>query len=270
MIPTLMRLWVVIVVVVTAWSYWYAPELEFARWWQAAAYVLAPASAVLGGVLAVRQYGARSAQGRILLALTLGVTGWCIGEVLWTYYELIAQVDPYPSLADLFYLVSYIAFATGLVWELKFLRLQVQRAQPHVQWPVLILAALTLSALAIYFGVFQAIKPTYSWFENAVAITYGVADVGLVLMGLVITVVTAEMRGGKLAQPWWWFLLGLGCIFVADIGFAVFTLEYEQQQWLYKASLDSLWIAGYLAIAYGLGRFAILVHAAQRSVRRLH
>ncbi|MBI4407883.1 MAG: hypothetical protein HY565_05300 [Candidatus Kerfeldbacteria bacterium] len=262
-----MRLWILLLMVMTAWSYWYAPTAPFAQWWQAAVYVLAPASAVLGGVVAVKQYGIHSAQGRILCALTIGITGWFVGEVLWTYYELIAHIDPYPSLADLFYFSSYGAFAIGLVWELKFLRTQVQRARPHVEWPVLALAAVTLSGLAIYFGVFQAIKPDYSWLENAVAISYGVADIGLVLMGLVITVVTAEMRGGKLAQPWWWFLAGISCIFVADIGFAVFTFEYEQQQWLYKASLDSLWIAGYLAMAYGLGRFAVLVYSAQRNIR---
>ena len=133
--------------------------------------------------------------------------GWFIGEVLCTYYELVAYTDPYPSLADLFYFLSYAAFAVGLVWELKFLRTQAQRA-----------AACAMASIGAgghgleWSGYLFWSLPSdrrYSWLENAVAISYGVADIGLILMGLVITVVTAEMRGGKLAQPWWWFLVAL-------------------------------------------------------------
>ena len=63
---------------------------------------------------------------------------------------------------------------------------------------------------------------------------------------------------------------GISCIFVADIGFAMFTLQYEQQQWLYKAFVRFTLIAGYLAMAYGLGRFCGFDYDAQRSVKRLH
>ena len=72
--------------------------------------------------------------------------------------------------------------------------------------------------------------------------------------------------GGKFVAPWWWFLSGLTCTFVADIGFAMFTPEYETMQAYYKPALDSLWIVGYLAMAYGLGRFGWLIQSARQSI----
>ncbi|EKD78245.1 MAG: hypothetical protein ACD_41C00385G0015 [uncultured bacterium] len=229
-------------------------------------YVLAPATAVVGGLVAVKEYGMRSLQGKILLIITFGVVSWFIGEVVWTYYELIAQVDPYPSVADWFYLVGYLPLCIGLLWELKFLRHKVHKPLPYTLRLLMTMLAVLFSGIALYFGVFQAIKPEYSVLENGVAISYGVADIVLVLMSLVVIVVTIEMRGGKFVAPWWWFLSGLTCTFVADIGFAMFTPEYETMQAYYKPALDSLWIVGYLAMAYGLGRFGWLIQSARQSI----
>ncbi len=258
--------WFMALSIVAVWSYWLAPQAVSADWWQAMVYVLAPTTALGGGIVAIKEYGLRSLQGKILLTIVCGIFGWFIGEVLWTYYELIAKTDPYPSLADWFYLVSYIPFCIGLLWELKFLRHKVHKPLPYTLRLLLTMLAILFSGMALYFGVWQAIKPEYSILENAVAISYGVADIALVLMSLIVVVVTLEMRGGKFVGPWWWFLAGIGCTFVADIGFAMFTPQYETMQAFYKPTLDTIWIVGYLAMAYGLGRFGWLVQGARRSI----
>src|SRR3989338_7631709 len=109
--------WFMALSIVAVWSYWLAPQAVSADWWQAMVYVLAPTTALGGGIVAIKEYGLRSLQGKILLTIVCGIFGWFIGEVLWTYYELIAKTDPYPSLADWFYLVSYVPFCIGLLWE---------------------------------------------------------------------------------------------------------------------------------------------------------
>ncbi len=52
-------------------------------------------------------WAARSARGRVRhgwRAMTAGLLGWAIGEVIWSYYELVLgyEQSPYPSLADAF------------------------------------------------------------------------------------------------------------------------------------------------------------------------
>lgn len=258
--------WFAALSLITLWSYWLAPQAPMAEWWQAMVYVLAPATTVAGGLVAVKEYGLRSLQGKIILVIVLGIFSWFVGEVFWTYYELVAKTDPYPSAADWFYLLGYVPLGIGLLWELKFLRHKVHKALSYTLRLLLTMLAILFSGVALYFGVWQAIKPEYSALENGVAISYGVVDIALVLMSLTVVIVTLEMRGGKFVGPWWWFLAGLGCTFVADIGFAMFTPQYETMVSYYKPILDTIWIVGYLAMAYGLGRFGWLVQSVRRSI----
>lgn len=258
--------WFIAVAFITVWSYWLNPTAAAAEWWQAVVYVLAPATAVAGGLVAVKEYGLRSLPGKIFLTITLGIAGWWVGEALWTYYELIAKTDPFPSLADLFYLVGYIPLCGGLLWELHFLRHKARKPLPYTTRLLLVLLSILFSGVALYFGVVQAIKPDYSVLDNVVAMIYGVADIALVLMGLVIIIVTIEMRGGKFVRPWWWFLFGLLCMFVADIGFAMFTKQYETKYAFYKPTLDTLWIVAYLGMAYAFAQFGWLIQSARSSI----
>lgn len=47
--------------------------------------------------------------------MTIGMVGWALGEVLWTYYELAVDEAPFPSLADAAYLVMPVGFCAGLL-----------------------------------------------------------------------------------------------------------------------------------------------------------
>lgn len=62
--------------------------------------------------------GINSALGRAIIYISLGLLGQWLGLQIWTYYNLIAQVEiPYPSLADLGYfaLIPFYTFAALLL-----------------------------------------------------------------------------------------------------------------------------------------------------------
>ncbi|EKE01567.1 MAG: hypothetical protein ACD_21C00103G0001 [uncultured bacterium] len=264
-----LTLWIlyIVVAVVTVWVYWFAPTGSITDYVQAAVYVIAPAIAVLGGLLTVKEYGWKSTAGRIFLIITLGLACWLIGEGLWTYYDLVLKIDPFPSVADWFYFIAYIPLSIGLLWQYKFLHKTAHTPLGYTQRLLLTMVAVLLSGIALYFGVFKSIQPEHTLFENVVAMGYGVADVILVLVGLVITIVTIEMRGGKFASAWWWFLFGIFCTFIADIAFAMYTPQYEIAAGFYKPALDTIWIVGYLSMGYGLGQFGWLVQGVRERAR---
>lgn len=61
---------------------------------------------------------ARAVHGRmraVWTAMTIGMTGWALGEMLWAYYELALEEPPFPSLADAAYLVMPLGFCVGLL-----------------------------------------------------------------------------------------------------------------------------------------------------------
>jgi diguanylate cyclase (GGDEF)-like protein len=61
---------------------------------------------------------ARAARGRPRIAWicqAVGLAGWAAGEVLWTYFDLVLNTDPFPSIADAAYLIYPIGACAALV-----------------------------------------------------------------------------------------------------------------------------------------------------------
>jgi len=79
---------------------------------------------ILGGVFgfyrASEWGGLRSAVGRSVCSLSLGVICWGLGMVIWNYY-LFAGIEeiPYPSLADAAFILSWPLWALGVVYLSK-------------------------------------------------------------------------------------------------------------------------------------------------------
>ena len=62
-------------------------------------------------------------QRRIWRFFAAGVSSFFLGDLTWTYLEMVLKIDPFPSLADVFYCGLPILFLLGL-------NQQVQAAEP--------------------------------------------------------------------------------------------------------------------------------------------
>jgi diguanylate cyclase len=61
---------------------------------------------------------ARAARGRRRIAWicqAVGLAGWAVGEMLWTYFDLVLHTDPFPSIADAAYLLYPVGACAALV-----------------------------------------------------------------------------------------------------------------------------------------------------------
>ena len=83
--------------------------------------------------------GFRSAVGRAITFLSLGTLTWAIGMLIWNYYIFLAQVEvPYPSLADVAFILSWplwtvgfieLSKATGVKFALRQTKGKIQRVR---------------------------------------------------------------------------------------------------------------------------------------------
>jgi signal transduction histidine kinase len=149
----------------------------------AAAYVLVPVETVVrdsAGVVVelaaaalivygVREYRPRAASAWLLIAG--GVLAWAVGDAVWVAYTL-ADEDPFPSLADIFYLGGYPLVAAGLFVGIRW-------RTPRTDVRVLIDAAIvTVSAATIgWVYVAETWNAESSRFDAFVASAYPIADV---------------------------------------------------------------------------------------------
>jgi hypothetical protein len=183
-------------------------------------------------------------------ALGVGLLLWGSGEAIWAGYDLFSEEIPFPSAADVLWLVGYIPFFVAL-----FLRYRTLRATPE---PARVLTIVVLSAILIgvagYYVIWPIIQDTET--ELLPKIIYVLYPLGDVIVAIVALLVVLTLSGGELSRPWAMLAAGFIIVSVADLLF-----NYADWQEIYRAgeSMDLLtalvdipYYASYLFMLVGL------------------
>jgi diguanylate cyclase (GGDEF)-like protein len=155
------------------------------------------------------------------------------GDVLWTVYNDVLQVDPFPSLADVLYLAAYPLFVAGL-----FLLLRGRTRGRDVGG---LLDAMIISAgLGVLSWTFLmrpiATDETLGLTGQLVALAYPLADV--VLLGMLARLLTSP---GARTASFRLLTAAMLTLLAADLAYAVLTTfsSYE------GGVLDVMWMLSY-------------------------
>ncbi len=205
-------------------------------------FVLVSGVCSMYGLLVVRKWTGLGKLGRAVLGLFLATFLWFLGETVWAIYEIGLQVEiPYPSLADVFYLLGFLPAMIGIFQFLSSFRKAFTRMK---------LLAATLMGLVIIVPTYLLlIGPLLAGAEDIITKTFDLAYPVLDTILLVLAVLTfMTFERGAMAKPWRWISLGLLLSTIADIGFSYGTLT----GWYYSGHpLELLWLFGYISMALG-------------------
>jgi hypothetical protein len=185
--------------------------------------------------------GMKQSVGRQWLLLGLGVAVYAIGDICWTLFELFLEIDPFPSIADIFYTAEYVFFLAAIV-----LAIRAYSGLVPTKKPLLIgVAVAAVGAAVLYFALLQpyiipAGTEELGLWGLVVSILYPVGDVVFMLApAIALALVVRQLGAGKLARPWWLVVVG-ALVFALVDSFFIYT------DW---AGLGYIWILdiGYLA-----------------------
>lgn len=178
-------------------------------------------------------------RGWALLALATG--SWAAGELVWSYYELIArQHVPFPSTADVMFLVGYPLAALGLL-ALPTSPHQFSSRVRTILDALIVASSLLFVAWATFLGdLYRASEGPR--IGQVIGLAYPIADV--VLASVAIFVVARARSGRRITL----LLLAAGMLLlaVADGGFAYLTLSGTYETGM---PIDPAWDIAYLLIA---------------------
>ncbi|HXX05335.1 MAG TPA: hypothetical protein VEJ68_00770, partial [Candidatus Bathyarchaeia archaeon] len=150
----------------------------------------------------------------------LGTTiSWFIAETIWTIYELVYNINPFPSLADVFFLIGYPLIFCFLMYYLKPVKKGASRK--------IILGSILVSVAILVPSIYMAYNfdPNVGLFENILATSYPVADSIILVPALVGVVLFFK---GEVNFTWSLICLGIVLQSVGDTCFqyATFTNTY--------------------------------------------
>lgn len=213
-------------------------------------FLVAPALAVASGLYTLNTYKLPTGGGRVMVYLTSGLTCWFMGELLFFLFQFVSHTDPFPSMADVFYIIAYPLILIGLVQEVRTHGFSWRKLNKMTVLTGAMLA-LALGFIVSYFGIFLAYKAGEPLLNNVVAMGYGVADLVLLVPIFFMLKIATDFRGGKLFYSWMMLFVALLFIMLGDVLFAIFTDQYADLN-PQAALIDLTWTTGYLLFAYGL------------------
>ena len=199
-------------------------------------FVLLTIPAVAFSVLA-----ARSMHGRLRaawLAMGIGLLGWGVGEAIWVYYEVTLNRVPFPSIADIAFLLLPVGACLAL---LLFPAEHVVQSRGRLFLDGVIVAGslFLVSWVTILAPLYWSNEETPLGF--VVSLAYPISDIVVVTMSAVVLVRSSGAHRLSLTL----LTIGLACIALADSAFAYLSV---QGQYVSGDIIDIGWAAGLLLI----------------------
>jgi hypothetical protein len=200
------------------------------------------AASIIGIVVALRYAGAKVFQ-KAHIFLAIGYFGIFLGEVTYLVYDLYyPDLDPYPSIADVFFFIQYPMILMYLFLNISFFSPKLSNKSKIwiIGVPILVLAIFTM---------LSQIQSEGNLFENF-DFWYGVIFVSASASTLSVGVIGASIfKGGTIGKAW--LLLVIGILFNTAGDVWYYHLELFDEYSL-GHPVNLFWYAGYLLVIYAL------------------
>jgi diguanylate cyclase (GGDEF)-like protein len=195
-------------------------------------YLVVGVGSVTAIVVGVRLH--RPASGRPWYLLAAGQAAWVMGDTIYSWYEDVRHVSPFPSSADICYLLAYPLLAAGIA-------LLIRGGGRRFDIRGLIDSCIVVAALGLV---------SWSWIaqpmveaddvpvlERAIAVAYPVGDI--LLLAMLVRLVAAPGLTSVALR----LLVGAVVLqVIADTGLAAGVSE----SWTYASGLDVVWLGSYV------------------------
>jgi hypothetical protein len=201
----------------------------------------------------------RKSQNRLLwFGLMLGWILWTVAEWWWGISSLLVEEAPFPSVADLFWIIGYIPMFIALDARSRSIPEETTARQKLIIWLCSIIA-IGVSAILILEPVLSSYTPG-SFIETALTLFYPVGD--LILFVLVLRI-AFKYQQGQNGQAWGWISAGYILLTVADLVFCYASannIYYPEGQvnFISLVGSDLLYSVSYMIILFGLAIMRVL------------
>lgn len=182
----------------------------------------------------------------IFLSLSLGYTLWAIAEVWWGVASLIGSEVPFPSWADVFWVLGYIPLYLAFWLRIRSLPI-INGWKQKTGYGLSIIITLGFVILFILVPILQDFEPAFL-VESILSFLYPAANLILVLL---VMRIFFTYQKGRYGYAWAWLVFGFGLTSFSDMLFtyaSLFDLYYPggQSNLISSLGVDVSYNLGYL------------------------
>jgi hypothetical protein len=195
----------------------------------------------IASFLVAKRYGRSAIFGEAYLALGIAFAAYTIGDIIYNFQTTVLKIDPYPSIADIFFFTQYPFIIFHLIRNIKFFRRKISIMTKI--W----LAAIPV-ALVLLYSYFTFMHEGYSLFDYY----YGLPFVAASATSLSFAILGIQVfRQSLLASVWSLLAVGIFLNTFGDINY-----YYLEIFGLYTRThfVNVLWFIAPLLITYSLYR----------------
>lgn len=200
-----------------------------------------PLAVAIAGFIVFSRYRGTAVFGRSYFVLGLGYFFIFLGEITYLLYDLFLNIDPYPSIADVFFFAQYPLLLIHLILNIRFFYSSFSRSAKS--WII----GLPLAVISIYFASFfvGSDDPLFNldFYYGAIFVTASSATLAFAVLG------SSIFKEGVLGKAW--LLLVFGIMFNTTGDTWYYLLETFGEYSL-THPVNLLWYAGYWIVVYAL------------------
>lgn len=185
------------------------------------------------------------------ILITIAMTSYFLGDIIWAIIELYLNQNPFPSIADVFYLLFYPFFALGLYFLPRFSFSKTEKLKIFIDMSIVI-----ISVGLIYwtFLVLPTLLNGQEYFATIVSIVYIIGDFLLlfVLLRLLYSKVDENFVPILLLST------GILALIITD---SIFSYQTLQGTYVSGGLLDTGWVLSFILIG-----IAAFIQASEESI----
>ncbi len=221
------------------------------NYWFGFAFACMPFFSGVYGILLSKKWGrAHSSIGRGILFLALGLISWGLGSFIFAYYNLVLKIAiPYPSLADLSYIVSWPFWAIGMVNLSKATGIQFQLRRLSGKAVLFVIPVFVV--VVSYYLLFVFARGGLFDFQDSSGVKiffdlfYPIGDVVILTLSLLIYGLSFAYLGGKYKLPILLLLLGFVLNYISDLSFS------------YTTTVESFYVGSWVDLLFSLTMYCL-------------
>lgn len=198
-----------------------------------------PLSVGIVGFFLAYRYKGSLVFGKSYLFLSLGFFSLFVAEVVYAVYDLVLDIEPYPSIADIFFFAYIPLLITHLILNIKFF--QPSTTSITKIWVSII--PITITVAYVLLSLYKIGETNFDFYYGSIFVAATSIAFSLTILG------TKIFKDGALGKTWLILLIGILALTLADDWY--YYLEISEEYEL-THPVNILWYAGYWVIVYSL------------------